>query len=69
MAKAARRAAGVISLKVTLRDVRPPIWRRLLVPARMTLDDLHHAIQAAMAESGVKRNIPGPCGNTSGPSC
>ena len=48
MAKAARRADSVISLKVTLRDVRPPIWRRLLVPAGMTLDDLHHAIQAAM---------------------
>ena len=48
MAKAARRAESVVSLKVTLRGVRPPIWRRLLVPARMTLDDLHHAIQAAM---------------------
>src|SRR3954453_5392024 len=48
MAKAARRADSVISLKVPLRDVRPPIWRRLLVPAGMTLDDLHHAIQAAM---------------------
>ena len=48
MAKAARRADSVISLKVTLRDVRPPIWRRLLVPAGTTLDDLHHAIQAAM---------------------
>src|SRR3954454_12418374 len=48
MAKAARRADSVISLKVTLRDVRPPIWRRLLVPAGMTLDDLHHAIQAAV---------------------
>src|SRR4051794_15092148 len=48
MAEAARRADSVISLKVTLRDVRPPIWRRLLVPAGMTLDDLHHAIQAAM---------------------
>src|SRR4051812_43445147 len=48
MAKAVRRADSVISLKVTLRDVRPPIWRRLLVPAGMTLDDLYHAIQAAM---------------------
>ena len=48
MTKAARQADSVISLKVTLRDVRPPIWRRLLVPAGMTLDDLHHAIQAAM---------------------
>jgi pRiA4b ORF-3-like protein len=48
MAKAARRTDSIVSLKATLRDVRPPIWRRLLVPAGMTLDDLHHAIQAAM---------------------
>src|SRR5215212_3412858 len=48
MAKAARQTDSIVSLKVTLRDVRPPIWRRLLVPAGMTLDDLHHAIQAAM---------------------
>ena len=48
MAKTARQADSIISLKVALRDVGPPIWRRLLVPARMTLGDLHHAIQAAM---------------------
>src|SRR3954447_17543374 len=48
MAKAARRTDSIVSLKVTLRDVRPPIWRRLPVPARMTLGELHHAIQGAM---------------------
>ena len=48
MAKATRQTDSIVSLKVTLRDVRPPIWRRLLVPARMTLGDLHHVIQAAM---------------------
>src|SRR5215211_4698539 len=48
MAKATRQTDSIVSLEVTLRDVRPPIWRRLLVPARMTLGDLHHAIQAAM---------------------
>lgn len=39
---------NVLSLKVTLRGVRPPIWRRLLMPGTMTLGDLHQAIQAAM---------------------
>ena len=38
----------VFSLKVTLRGARPPIWRRILAPAGMTLADLHDAIQAAM---------------------
>src|ERR1019366_8004257 len=32
----------------TLRGVKPPVWRRLLVPGTMTLGDLHKAIQAAM---------------------
>ena len=41
-------AKTIVSLKVTLRGVKPPIWRRLLVPGAMTLGDLHHAIQAAM---------------------
>ena len=43
---------GVISLKVTLRNTKPPIWRRLLAPAGMTLADLHDAIQAAMGWDG-----------------
>jgi hypothetical protein len=42
----------IVALKVTLRDIKPPIWRRLLVPATMTLVDLHEAIQAAMGWYG-----------------
>lgn len=41
-------AANIIQLKVTLRGVRPPVWRRLLMPGTMTLGQLHVAIQAAM---------------------
>ncbi len=41
-------AADVVSLKVTLRGVQPPVWRRLLMSGTMTLSDLHQAIQAAM---------------------
>lgn len=37
----------VFQLKVSLRGIRPPVWRRLLVPARATLGQLHTAIQVA----------------------
>lgn len=35
-------------LKVTLRGSRPAIWRRLEVPADLTLIDFHGVLQAAM---------------------
>jgi hypothetical protein len=38
----------IYQLKVTLLDTRPPIWRRLLVPAGLTLDVLHDVLQLAM---------------------
>jgi len=38
----------VFQLKVTLLDSMPPIWRRLLVPANLTLGQLHDVLQAAM---------------------
>ena len=37
----------VVHLKVSLRGITPPVWRRLLVPARTTLAQLHSAIQVA----------------------
>jgi hypothetical protein len=37
----------ILQLKVTLAEVEPPVWRRLLVPADMTLAKLHGALQAA----------------------
>ena len=38
-----------VQLKLSLRGVsKPPVWRRLLVPADMRLDRLHDVIQTAM---------------------
>jgi hypothetical protein len=38
----------IYQLKVTLLGTSPPIWRRLLVPADVTLAQLHDMQQAAM---------------------
>jgi len=38
-------------IKVTLKGMRPPVWRRLLVPADCSMDALHCAIQTAMGWS------------------
>ena len=37
----------VHQLKVTLKDIKPPVWRRVQVPSIITLADLHLVIQAA----------------------
>lgn len=42
------KADQILQLKVTLAEVEPPVWRRLLVPADMTLAKLHAALQDAM---------------------
>jgi hypothetical protein len=40
--------AEVYQIKVTLLGANPPIWRRLVVPADMTLERLHDVLQLAM---------------------
>ncbi len=48
MARSASPTVNVHQIKVVLRGAEPPIWRRLQVPASMTLADLHHVLQVAM---------------------
>jgi hypothetical protein len=38
----------VYQFKITLRDIKPPIWRRIQVPENYTFWNLHFAIQDAM---------------------
>lgn len=35
-------------IKVTIEGVEPPIWRRMVLPASLSLGELHDAIQAGM---------------------
>lgn len=45
---ASKNAAPVYQLKVTLQHVSPPVWRRILVPADLTLRKLHAILQIVM---------------------
>lgn len=38
----------ILEIRITLEDVEPPVWRRMLVPAGLSLRRLHDTIQAAM---------------------
>jgi Plasmid pRiA4b ORF-3-like protein len=38
-------------LRILLREVRPPVWRRVLVPGEMTLVELHEVVQTVMGWS------------------
>lgn len=38
----------IYQLRIDLKHIQPPIWRRVLVPASATLADLHDIIQAVM---------------------
>ncbi len=40
--------AEIYQLKIVLLYTSPPIWRRLLVAADLTLDQLHNVLQAVM---------------------
>lgn len=48
MAKTARATPKILELSVSVRDIEPVIWRRLLVPATITLPKLHDLLQLTL---------------------
>ncbi len=39
---------SIYRLKVSIKDIRPPVWRRIEVPAEVTLAGLHDVLQTAV---------------------
>ncbi|WP_454753732.1 plasmid pRiA4b ORF-3 family protein [Cupriavidus necator] len=48
MASDPQPAIAVLQLRMALRGLSPPVWRRVLIPGHITLARLHEVIQAAM---------------------
>lgn len=48
----AKTETPIYQLKVTLKDIRPPIWRRVQVPGDIELAELHEVIQTVMGWIG-----------------
>ena len=49
---AAEKQSVIYQFKITLLDVKPPIWRRIQVPDG-TLDELHAHVQTAMGRKDI----------------
>jgi hypothetical protein len=48
MATQSKRTAMQLQLRIELADIKPVIWRRVVVPETITLTKLHRVIQAVM---------------------
>jgi hypothetical protein len=44
---------SILQLKIRLLDVSPMVWRRVLVPAAITLKDLHGVFQVVLGWRGL----------------
>ena len=48
MTKARRATPKIVELYIEVQDIKPLIWRRLLVPLTITLPDLHDILQITL---------------------
>jgi hypothetical protein len=53
-------AEALLQVKIWLVGISPMVWRRVLVPARFTLRELHGVIQVAMGWEGIHLYDFGP---------
>jgi hypothetical protein len=60
------RRGSVHRLKVTLRMVKPPVWRRIVVPSDLTLGELSPLLEAAMGWLGGHLHLFDVAGMTYG---
>lgn len=37
----------IFQLKISLKHIKPPVWRRIIMPSKATFEELHEAIQEA----------------------
>jgi hypothetical protein len=51
VSRASARPDSIHQLKITLEEIDPPVWRRVLLPSSFTLDQVHAATQAVMGWS------------------
>ncbi|KPQ31260.1 MAG: Plasmid pRiA4b ORF-3-like protein [Phormidesmis priestleyi Ana] len=42
------KASSIYQMKITMRDIRPPIWRRVQVRSNESLEHLHYVIQLSL---------------------
>ena len=47
------RELNAVQIHVVLKDIEPPIWRRLVVPLTVTLAEFHYILQAAMGSTNL----------------
>ena len=67
-----RPASEPVVLHIALKHIKPVVWRRVIVPANITLNRLHRVIQAAMGWenlhlhefeiAGTRYGLPDPYG-------
>lgn len=58
-------STAIYQIKITLKDIKPPIWRRILISNTITLADFHLVIQTCMGwDNSHLFNFEDQLGNT-----